>query len=220
MKQLASAIAAAHAAGVVHRDLKPENILLASPTDDTSLKIADLGFAKIAQGKNMMLTTPCGTPGYVAPEVISGKPYAAGCDVWSLGVILYILLVGCVCWRAGRARRRRAIISRCPLPPPPPSPRSAPRRRSYPPFVHDNQEELFKLVRNGDFSMTSSGWPQISPPAKDLVSRMLTVEPARRITAEQVMSHPWITLDAALVPNNKLAAAHKEIKRLQARRRL
>ena len=85
--------------------------------------------------------------------------------------------------------------------------------------MHDNQEELFKLVRNGDFSMTSSGWPQISPPAKDLVSRMLTVEPARRITAEQVMSHPWITLDAALVPNNKLAAAHKEIKRLQARRR-
>ena len=94
MHQLASAIATAHMRGVCHRDLKPENILLASQRDDTTIKIADLGFAKVTHGKNDLLTTPCGTPGYVAPEVISGKPYNASCDVWSLGVILYILLVG------------------------------------------------------------------------------------------------------------------------------
>jgi serine/threonine protein kinase len=78
----------------VHRDLKPENILLASKEDDTSVKIADLGFAKVLQGMNQMMHTACGTPGYVAPEVISNKPYTAACDVWSLGVIFFILLCG------------------------------------------------------------------------------------------------------------------------------
>jgi len=96
MKQLASGIAAAHMRNIVHRDLKPENILLISRKDDSTLKIADLGFAKITYNKNAVMQTPCGTPGYVAPEVISGRPYTCACDVWSLGVILYILLVGCV----------------------------------------------------------------------------------------------------------------------------
>jgi serine/threonine protein kinase len=97
MSQLASAMACAHMRNICHRDLKPENILLASKTDDTSLKIADLGFAKVLKGKNQLLSTPCGTPGYVAPEVIAnGTPsYTVACDVWSLGVILFILLCGC-----------------------------------------------------------------------------------------------------------------------------
>ena len=126
MKQMAAAMTAAHAVGVVHRDLKPENILLASKSDDTSIKVADLGFAKIAQGKNTFMTTPCGTPAYVAPEVISGKPYTASCDVWSLGCILYHLLVGCV---PHSARMRRA-----PAPPPhthTARPPSSPFTRAY-----------------------------------------------------------------------------------------
>ena len=90
---------------------------------------------------------------------------------------------------------------------------------SYPPFNHESQDQMFKLIREGNYSLTSRGWPQISAPAKDLVSRMLTVEPARRITCEQILSHPWVTLDAALVPNVKLAGAMAEIKKLQARRR-
>ena len=94
MHQLASGIACAHLRNIVHRDLKPENILLVSKKDDSLLKIADLGFAKIIYNRNTPLVTPCGTPGYVAPEVISGRPYTNACDVWSLGVILYILLVG------------------------------------------------------------------------------------------------------------------------------
>ncbi len=92
--QMAQGIASAHALHICHRDLKPENVLLLSKSDDTHIKLADLGFAKISAGVNSLMTTPCGTPGYVAPEVISQKPYTAACDVWSMGVIIYILLVG------------------------------------------------------------------------------------------------------------------------------
>ncbi len=92
--QMAQGIANAHALHICHRDLKPENVLLLSKSDDTHIKLADLGFAKISAGVNSLMTTPCGTPGYVAPEVISQKPYTAACDVWSMGVIIYILLVG------------------------------------------------------------------------------------------------------------------------------
>jgi len=94
VQQMAAGIATAHARHICHRDLKPENVLLASRTDDTLIKLADLGFAKISQAANELMTTPCGTPGYVAPEVISERPYTAACDMWSLGVIVYILLVG------------------------------------------------------------------------------------------------------------------------------
>jgi hypothetical protein len=79
---------------------------------------------------------------------------------------------------------------------------------------------MFKLIRAGDYSLSNRGWPQISAPAKDLVSRMLTVEPARRLTAEQVLSHPWLSMDAALVPNVRLTSAAKAIKSSQARKRL
>ena len=78
---------------------------------------------------------------------------------------------------------------------------------------------MFKLIRAGDYSLSNRGWPQISAPAKDLVSRMLKVEPTRRITCEQILSHPWLTLDSALVPNIKLSGAVADIKKQLARRR-
>ncbi|KAH9246213.1 hypothetical protein BASA81_016247 [Batrachochytrium salamandrivorans] len=80
---------------ICHRDLKPENILLAShdsSNDADGIKIADFGFAK--PFGNNELTSACGTPGYVAPEIISGKSYGASVDVWSVGVITFILLCG------------------------------------------------------------------------------------------------------------------------------
>jgi len=78
---------------IAHRDLKPENLLLINETDDSSIKIADFGFAKRAPTEDS-LNTQCGTPGYVAPEVLEGKPYGCRSDMWSLGVITYILLGG------------------------------------------------------------------------------------------------------------------------------
>lgn len=93
IKSLLETIAYIHEQNVVHRDLKPENLLLMSTTNDTDIKICDFGFAK----RITDLTsdeTACGTPGYVAPEILRGEKYGAEVDVWSLGVIFYILLAG------------------------------------------------------------------------------------------------------------------------------
>jgi len=92
-KILLDAVNYCHERKVAHRDLKPENLLLRSETDDASIKIADFGFAKVVK-KPQSLTTQCGTPGYVAPEILTGKPYDESADMWSVGVILYILLGG------------------------------------------------------------------------------------------------------------------------------
>lgn len=92
-KIVLDAVGYCHKNHVAHRDLKPENLLLLSDTDDSAVKIADFGFAKRVQEKNS-LTTQCGTPGYVAPEILEGTPYDERADMWSVGVILYILLGG------------------------------------------------------------------------------------------------------------------------------
>jgi calcium/calmodulin-dependent protein kinase I len=78
----------------VHRDIKPENLLLQSKElGITSLKIADFGLARLLQ-ENSMASTTCGTPGYVAPEVLMQMPYGKECDYWSIGVVAFILLSG------------------------------------------------------------------------------------------------------------------------------
>ena len=84
-----------HEQGVCHRDLKPENMLLTSDAADAEVKITDFGLAKMIDEQTTIMKTACGTPGYVAPEVITqGGTYGFGVDVWSYGVILYILLCG------------------------------------------------------------------------------------------------------------------------------
>ncbi len=93
MHQLLGAMAYCHARNVIHRDLKPENILL-DPNDKSqfNVKIIDFGTALICPpGK--MVTGAMGSIYYIAPEVLRGQ-YSSKCDVWSLGVILYILLSG------------------------------------------------------------------------------------------------------------------------------
>jgi len=90
---LLEAVRHMHENNVAHRDLKPENLLLVSKSDDSQVKIADFGFAKKVY-EECSLTTQCGTPGYVAPEILEGKKYDQRADMWSVGVILYILLGG------------------------------------------------------------------------------------------------------------------------------
>lgn len=94
MATLCSALEYLHDKNIVHRDLKPENLLYSSPADDAIIKVADFGLARVVSGKDMMKTA-CGTPGYVAPEILKNQGYDSGAvDVWSAGVILYILLCG------------------------------------------------------------------------------------------------------------------------------
>lgn len=78
-----------HSMGVVHRDLKPENLLYTTGEDDAVVKISDFGVAKVIS--NELMTTACGTPGYVAPEILEGQGYTFAVDYWSIGVILYVL---------------------------------------------------------------------------------------------------------------------------------
>jgi len=92
IKQVLSAVAYMHDEGVVHRDLKPENLLYYSPDEDSKIMISDFGLSKMEESG--LMATACGTPGYVAPEVLAQKPYGKAVDVWSIGVISYILLCG------------------------------------------------------------------------------------------------------------------------------
>jgi len=85
--QVLRAISYMNSMGIAHRDLKPENILL---DHDHNIKISDFGLSKDFSSEAM--STSCGTPTYVAPEVLLGAPYDVQCDVWSTGVITYILL--------------------------------------------------------------------------------------------------------------------------------
>ncbi|XP_055712372.1 calcium/calmodulin-dependent protein kinase type 1 isoform X2 [Phlebotomus papatasi] len=92
IRQVLEAVEYMHEQGVVHRDLKPENLLYYSPDDDSKIMISDFGLSKMEDSG--IMATACGTPGYVAPEVLAQKPYGKAVDVWSIGVISYILLCG------------------------------------------------------------------------------------------------------------------------------
>ncbi|OCT65497.1 hypothetical protein XELAEV_180417364mg, partial [Xenopus laevis] len=92
IRQVLDAVQYLHNMGIVHRDLKPENLLYATPFEDSKIMISDFGLSKIEDGG--MMATACGTPGYVAPELLEQKPYGKAVDVWAIGVISYILLCG------------------------------------------------------------------------------------------------------------------------------
>uniref|UniRef100_A0A8C9SYW6 non-specific serine/threonine protein kinase n=1 Tax=Scleropages formosus TaxID=113540 RepID=A0A8C9SYW6_SCLFO len=99
LQQIAGAMRVLQAKGIIHRDLKPQNILLSysggrkSNPNNTRIKIADFGFARYLQN-NMMAATLCGSPMYMAPEVIMSQNYDAKADLWSIGTIVYQCLMG------------------------------------------------------------------------------------------------------------------------------
>lgn len=142
-KIVLEAVRYCHDNNIAHRDLKPENLLLLSESDDSAVKIADFGFAKKVTS-SQSLTTQCGTPGYVAPEILEGTPYDTKADMWSVGVILYILLGG------------------------------------YPPFIENNQKDLFRKIRKGQYEFHEEYWGTVSAEAKELISSLLTVKPHNR----------------------------------------
>jgi calcium/calmodulin-dependent protein kinase I len=181
VKILLESIQYMHSADVVHRDLKPENLLLTNKEDVADIKLADFGFAKKVQMDDKGLATACGTPGYVAPEILQARPYGKEVDIWSIGVITYILLCG------------------------------------YPPFHDDNQGVLFRKIKTGRFEFDSPYWDNVSTEAKDLISKMLVLNPADRWTATQLLDHTWIT--GANVNTVQLTGALIELRKFNARRK-
>jgi len=93
VRKIVSAVEYLHSIDIVHRDLKPENLLLKTADNDLEVALADFGLSKIV-GQQMMMQTACGTPSYVAPEVLNASGYGKEVDMWSIGVITYILLCG------------------------------------------------------------------------------------------------------------------------------
>jgi len=92
IRPIIDAVRYCHSMGIAHRDLKPENLLYATPEEGSLIKVSDFGFAKIST--NDVMLTQCGTPGYVAPEILDNKGYGKEVDYWSIGIILYVLLCG------------------------------------------------------------------------------------------------------------------------------
>ncbi|MBN3322457.1 STK33 kinase, partial [Atractosteus spatula] len=166
---LAGAIAYLHKKDIVHRDLKLENILVKSNHNDNgnemmlNIKVTDFGLAvqKGGVGSENMLQATCGTPVYMAPEVINAHDYSQQCDVWSIGVIMYMLLCG------------------------------------DPPFMATSEERLFELIKKGDLHFTDPVWKTISDGAKNVLQCLMKVDPAHRLTANELLDNPWITGDTS-----------------------
>ena len=159
--QMVSAVQYLHKNKIAHRDLKPENILLSNDDSIPIIKISDMGLSKLVD-HTTFLQTFCGTPQYLAPEVLISRvrgdgSYGFEVDMWALGVILYILLSGC------------------------------------PPFSPERTDKpLIRQVCDGDYTFPKSKWSDVSESAIDLVKRLMTVDKKQRLTAEQVLVHPWL----------------------------
>ena len=144
--------------------------------------MADFGFAKKCP-EPRCLRTQCGTPGYVAPEILFGVPYDTQADIWSLGVIVYILLGG------------------------------------YPPFIEKNQRNLFRRIKKGDYEFHPQYWNSVSDGAKNLITRMLTVDPGERITAKEALRHSWIVGSGEELENSDLGLNLTKFKEFNAKRK-
>uniref|UniRef100_A0A7S0RK68 Protein kinase domain-containing protein n=1 Tax=Pyramimonas obovata TaxID=1411642 RepID=A0A7S0RK68_9CHLO len=168
-----------HDKGIVHRDLKLENLLLKSKGDFTTIKIADFGLAKRNDLHKRGMETICGTPQYVAPEVLlSGgsqdkKCYTSAVDMWSAGVVLFVLLGG------------------------------------YPPFYDENEPALFDKIKKADFAYDDPCWDDVSDLAKDLINKLLCLDPTKRLTCAQALQHPWMLLNTS---GANLARTHEKMK--------
>lgn len=131
---------------------------------ELNVKLADFGLAKII-GEESFTATLCGTPSYVAPEILeqsNRRRYTRAVDIWSLGVVLYICLCG--------------------FPP-----------FSDELYTPQNPYTLSQQIKMGRFDYPSPYWDSVGDPALDLIDRMLTVDVEKRITIEECLEHPWTT---------------------------
>ncbi|KAL6282070.1 hypothetical protein ACE6H2_012999 [Prunus campanulata] len=185
LRDIVNVVHICHFMGVLHRDLKPENFLLSSKDERAMLKATDFGLSVfIEEGK--VYRDIVGSAYYVAPEVLR-RSYGKEIDIWSAGVILYILLSG------------------------------------VPPFWAETERGIFDAILEGVIDFESEPWPSISDSAKDLVRKMLTQDPRKRITSAEVLEHPWLRvggvasdkpIDSAVLSRMKQFRAMNKLKQL------
>jgi len=193
MKQLAEAIRHLHEKGIAHRDIKPDNVLCVNSDSPCPVKLCDFDLCskpvEIGGPSTPSLLTPVGSLEYMAPEVADtflwddygdcedeqmDPIYTKKCDLWSLGIIMYILLCGYVPFSgscgADCGWDRGASCQDC-------------------------QDSLFLNIKGQEVIFPPQHWSSVSEDAKDLITHLLTKDSSSRIDANQLLSHPWIILE-------------------------
>lgn len=183
VNKMLKAVAICHQKNIAHCDMKPKNLLLASEEDDSFIKLADFGFAaRVHQPKS--LTKQCGTPFFVAPEILIRKPYDQQSDMWSVGCIVYLLLSGNL------------------------------------PFLGRSQKELFRKIISGRYDFKEEIWNDVSEDAKDLVKKLLVLDPDVRLSAKKALLHPWLKLSSDRLSKTSLQSTSQKLKTFNAKMKL
>uniref|UniRef100_A0A672PP91 Peripheral plasma membrane protein CASK n=1 Tax=Sinocyclocheilus grahami TaxID=75366 RepID=A0A672PP91_SINGR len=183
MRQILEALRYCHDNNVIHRDVKPHCVLLASKENSAPVKLGGFGVAIQLGESGLVAGGRVGTPHFMAPEVVKREPYGKPVDVWGCGVILFILLSGCL------------------------------------PF-YGTKERLFEAIVKGKYKMNPRQWSQISESAKDLVRRMLMLDPAERITVYEALNHPWLKERDRYSYKIHLPETVEQLRKFNSRRKL
>ncbi|XP_075866253.1 calcium/calmodulin-dependent protein kinase type II subunit gamma isoform X11 [Microcebus murinus] len=208
-----------HQHDIVHRDLKPENLLLASKCKGAAVKLADFGLAIEVQGEQQAWFGFAGTPGYLSPEVLRKDPYGKPVDIWACGKpIPHSQLFGVKGPRLPMMARKRhryslrvarvaGVILYILL-------------VGYPPFWDEDQHKLYQQIKAGAYDFPSPEWDTVTPEAKNLINQMLTINPAKRITADQALKHPWVCQRSTVASMMHRQETVECLRKFNARRKL
>ncbi|KAM8704363.1 hypothetical protein ACLKA7_008897 [Drosophila subpalustris] len=203
IKEIASGLDFLHKKGIAHRDLKPENILCVKTDSLCPIKICDFDLGSgikfttdiSSPAATPQLLTPVGSAEFMAPEVVDlfvgdSNYYDKRCDLWSLGIIAYILLCGYPPFSGNCGEdcgwNRGENCRTC-------------------------QELLFESIQEGSFSFPEAEWHDVSDEAKNLICRLLVKEASKRLSAEAVLNHNWIRMCEQEPPASKQAPRHKAL---------
>eukprot|EP00455_Lapot_gusevi_P013836 TRINITY_DN1682_c0_g1_i1.p1 TRINITY_DN1682_c0_g1~~TRINITY_DN1682_c0_g1_i1.p1 ORF type:complete len:491 (-),score=204.28 TRINITY_DN1682_c0_g1_i1:224-1696(-) len=173
LAQMVEAVRTLHSLDIAHCDIKPDNFLFGNRDPHAPLKMIDFGHSHKV-GPREYLRTLCGTPYYVAPEVLRGR-YNKACDMWSVGVVMFVMLFG-----------------------------YPPFYADPDVYGAMTDEKIFSLVKKGFTPETKPGYGpwfssslRISDSAKDLIAKLLKKDVAERLTADEALDHPWLKGETA-----------------------